>query len=310
MVSVLMAVYNSEKYVAQAVESILNQTLSEFELLVIDDGSTDRSRLILEEYTAEDPRIRLISRENRGIPRTRNELLAQASAELIAVMDSDDVAMPERLARQVDFLQQHPQVVCLGSAYALIDAKGRWLTQLPLPLTDAEIQQKALAGHASIFQPCAMMRRAVVQQVGGYDETMTQAEDLDLWLRLGEVGELANLPDVLVQYRLHSNSVSEQDCALQRQKAQEACERAWQRRGVTGYFEAAEHWRPGKDRVSRHKFIMQYGWWAFNSHERRTALIYGLKAIQLLPFHLAGWKLLISALIKPSLRQEQRQEPE
>lgn len=144
-----------------------------------------------------------------------------------------------------------------------------------------------------------MLRRSVVLQIGGYDETMTQAEDLDLWLRLGEVGELANLPEALVQYRLHANSVSEQDCALQRQKALEACERAWQRRGIQGRFEAGGLWRPGKDRGSQHRFWMQYGWWAFNSGERQTALIYGLKAIRALPWHRAGWTLVSCALLKP-----------
>lgn len=299
LVSVLMAVYNSERYVGQAVESILNQTFCDFELIVIDDGSTDQSLAILQRYTVKDRRICLISRENRGIPCTRNELLAQASGELIAVMDSDDIALPNRLAQQVEFLQQHPQVVCLGSAYDLIDAKGRLLTHLPVPLGDEDIQRQTLAGHASIFQPCAMMRRSAVLAVGGYDETMTQAEDLDLWLRLGEIGKLANLPEVLVQYRLHSNSVSEQDCALQRQKAYEACQRAWQRRGITGQFEAGDHWRPGKDRYSRHCFMTRYGWWAFNSGQRQTAAIYGLKAIRALPTKLEGWKLLACALLKP-----------
>ncbi len=297
-ISVLMAVYNSERYLVQAVESILNQTWRDFELIIIDDGSTDRSLAILQSYVAQDQRIHLISRENRGIPYTRNQLLSQASAELIATMDSDDVALPERLARQVAFLQQHPEVVCLGSAYELIDAKGRLLTQLPVPLDNEAIQRQILAGHAAIFQPCAMMRRSVVQQVGGYDETMTQAEDLDLWLRLGEVGELANLPDVLVQYRLHANSVSEQDCALQRQKALEACQHAWQRRGIQAKFEATEPWRPGKDRKSRHRFMLQYGWWAFNSKQRQTAIIYSFKAIWALPWQPQGWKLLSCALLK------------
>lgn len=299
LVSVLMAVYNSERYVAQAVESILNQTFQDFELIIVDDGSGDRSLAVLQRYAVNDRRICLISRENQGIPRTRNQLLEQASGEFIAVMDSDDVALPNRLAHQVHFLQQHPQVVCVGSAYDVIDAKGRFLTQLPVPLNDDEIQQQALAGHASIFQPCAMMRRAAVLQIGGYDETMPQAEDLDLWLRLGEMGELANLPEALVQYRLHPKSVSEQDCALQRQKAYEACQRAWQRRRITGQFEAAEHWRPGKDRHSRHQFMLRYGWWAFNSGQRETAAIYGLKAIQALPIRSEGWKLLACALLKP-----------
>lgn len=299
LVSVLMAAYNCERYVAQAVTSVLNQSLQDFELIIVNDGSTDRTLKILQRYAAQDQRICLISRENQGIPRTRNELLAAATAELIAIMDADDIALPNRLAQQVEFLQQHPEVVCLGSAFELIDAKGRFLTKLPVPLYNDEIQQQILAGHAAIFQPCAMLRRSTVQQIGGYDETMPQAEDLDLWLRLGEVGELANLPEALVQYRLHANSVSEQDCALQRQKALEACQRAWQRRGITGTFEASNHWRPGNDRASQHRFMTQYGWWAFNSGERQTAMIYGIKAIRALPFRAEGWQLLRCALLKP-----------
>ena len=301
LVSVLMAVYNSERYLSQAVESILNQTLREFELIILDDGSTDRSLAILQQYAAQDTRIRLHSRENRGIPQTRNELLDLAKAELIAIMDSDDVALPERLAQQVAFLQQQQQVVCLGSAFDLIDAQNRRITTLPVPLENAEIQRQILAGHAAIFQPCALMRRSAVRQVGGYNPAMTQAEDLDLWLRLGEVGQLANLPEALVKYRLHANSVSERDCALQRHKALEACQQAWQRRGLSGQFEASEAWRPGPDRDSQHQFAMQYGWWAFNSGERQTALFYALKAICCSPTRIAGWKLLGCGLFKPIL---------
>jgi len=303
LVSVLMAVYNSERYLAQAIESILNQTLREFELLILDDGSTDRSLAILQRYAAQDARIQIQSRENRGISQTRNQLLQMAEAELIAVMDSDDVALPERLAKQMTFLQQQPEVLCLGSAFDLIDAQDRRITSLPVPLNNAEIQRQLLAGHAAIFQPCAMMRRSAVQQVGGYNPAMTQAEDLDLWLKLGEIGQLANLPDVLVKYRLHPDSVSERDCALQRQKALAACQQAWQRRGCVGQsevqFEATDAWRPGPDRDSQHRFALQYGWWAFNSGERQTALVYALKAIRLWPSQIEGWKLLGCGLFKP-----------
>ncbi len=299
LVSVLMAVYNGDRYLAQAIKSILQQTLTDFELIVVDDGSTDRSLEILKFYAAQDNRMRVISRENQGIPRTRNQLLAESSAEFIAIMDADDVALPDRLARQIAFMQQHPEVVCLGSAFELIDAKGRLLTKLSVPLQNDEIQAKILAGHAAIFQPCAMLRRSAMLQVNGYNESMPQAEDLDLWLRLGEIGALANLPNCLVQYRLHANSASEQDCLLQRQKALEACQQAWQRRGVSGQFEAGELWRPGKDRNSRSQFLIKYGWWAFGSQQRQTALIYSLKAIQTLPFQIEGWKLLGCALLKP-----------
>lgn len=299
LVSVLMAVYNSERYVATAIESILTQQWRDFELIAINDGSTDRSAAILDRYAAQDPRVRVLHRENRGIPRTRNQLVDLAAAELLAIMDADDVALPDRLALQVGFMQQHPQVVCLGSSFELIDGRGRRLTRLTVPLTDADIQPQLLAGHAAIFQPCAMLRRSALRQVGGYNEAMPQAEDLDLWLRLGEVGQLANLPQTLVQYRLHAASVSEQDCQLQRQKAREACEQAWQRRGIQGCFKAGEVWRPGRDRRSQQQYFVRYGWWAFNYRQRQTALIYGLKAIERRPLDGAGWRLVAVAMLKP-----------
>jgi glycosyltransferase involved in cell wall biosynthesis len=299
-ISVLIAVYNAQHYVAAAVESILQQSFRNFELLIIDDGSRDRSLKILQEYAAKDSRIQVISRENQGVPKTRNELLAMAQGEFVAVMDADDIALPNRLADEVTFLDQHPEVVCVGGAQDLIDEAGRFLTCLQLPQTNAEIQQAALAGHGSICHPAAMIRRTALLEVGGYNETMDLAEDLDLWLRLGEIGELANLPQPVIRYRLHSTSISEQHCREQRQEAYLACERAWKRRGIEGKFEAGEPWRPGKDRHSRHKFMLQYGWWAFTSAQKRTALIYGFRAVYALPFSPEAWKLLVTAALKKS----------
>ncbi len=299
VVSVAMSVYNAEPYLAAAIESILNQTFRDFEFIIIDDGSTDSSLKTLQKYAAQDQRIRLTSRENRGIPQTRNEILAQSQGEFIAVMDADDIALPDRFAQQVEFLTQHPDVVCVGGGFDMIDEKGRYLTSLTVPTDDATIQKLALAGHCSICHPTAMMRRTALQQVSGYDEAFRQTLDLDLWLRLGEIGQLANLPQPLLRYRLHAQSVSGQRREQQRQSSRIACERAWQRRGIEGHFEASDPWRPGPDRASQHHFMLQYGWWAFNSGQRQTAIIYGLKAIQQLPWAIPGWKLLLSALLKP-----------
>lgn len=300
LVSVLMPVYNTERYVARAIESMLQQTLTQFELLILDDGSTDGSLQILQAYTAQDKRIRLTSRENQGIPRSRNQLLQQAQAEWIAPMDSDDIARPDRLARQVAFLQQHPEVACVGSAYQLIDAQGRLLlTRFGVPETNAEIQQSLLAGLGGIHQPCAMFRRSLALAVGGYDETMPVCEDLDLWLRLGEVGELANLPEPLLQYRLHRRSITEQRQALELEQSRRACEQAWQRRQISGRFEASGEWRPTRERASQHRFALQYGWWAFNSQQRQTALVYGSRAVALNPLSIESWRLLTCAAVKP-----------
>ena len=127
-VSICMPVYNTKRYVAEAVESILAQTFGDFEFIIIDDGSTDGSRAILERYAKQDDRIRLISRPNTGIVGARNEALGLARGELIAVMDSDDVALPERFEVQVAYLREHPECVVVGSRALIIDPDGCALT--------------------------------------------------------------------------------------------------------------------------------------------------------------------------------------
>jgi hypothetical protein len=145
-----------------------------------------------------------------------------------------------------------------------------------------------------------MMRREAVTRVGGYDPYFKTTQDLDLWLRLGEVGRLGNVPEVVLKFRQHGGSISETKREEQRRFGREACERAWKRRGITGgTFEADEPWRPGRDRRSRHQFALRYGWWGFNSGARNTALAYGLKAVGLAPWDVSGWKLLAAAAIKP-----------
>ena len=299
-VSVILPVYNSERYLAEAIESILSQTFEDFELWIGDDCSSDRSLAIVQTYANQDARIHVLANPtNLGVSATRNRLQAQAQGEFIAVMDADDIALPDRFSQQVSFLHDHPEVVCVGGNHALIDAEGRLLTYLALPPDNEAIQQSALAGHGSICHPCAMMRRSTLQQIGGYDESLKSALDLDLWLRLGEVGHLANLQTVVLHYRLHAHSISETRSTEQRHNARRVCERAWQRRGIEGKFEAGYAWRPTADPESQHHFMLKYGWWAFNSRQRQTALVYGWRAIKLRPFQTDGWMLLGCAIAKP-----------
>jgi glycosyltransferase involved in cell wall biosynthesis len=299
-VSVVLPVYNAERYLAEAIESILAQTFTDFELLIGDDCSSDRSLDIMNQYAAQDQRIHALANPtNLGVSATRNRLQSKAQGEFIAVMDADDIALPDRLSQQVTFLDEHPEVVCVGGNHALIDAEGRLLTYLALPPDNEAIQHSALAGHGSICHPCAMIRRDILQQIGGYDESLRSALDLDLWLRLGEVGHLANLQTVVLYYRLHAHSISETRSTEQRQNARRVCERAWQRRGITGTFEAGYAWRPTNEPASQHHFMLKYGWWAFNSRQRWTALLYGWRAVKIFPFHRDGWRLILCALLKP-----------
>lgn len=299
-VSVLMSVYNGERYLRLAVESILAQMFDDFEFVIIDDGSTDASPAILREYAARDPRVKLTVRANKGLTVTLNEAFAQSSGTYLARMDSDDVALPERFARQVELLDATPHVACTGGSFQLIDAAGRLLTTLRPPADDAAIQARMLRGHNAICHPCAMIRGAAMEQVGGYDTRFKTSQDLDLWLRLGEVGKLANVPEPVLQFRLHESSVSETKRENQRQMGRLACEEAWQRRGLSGImYEAGEPWRPGSDRQSKHRFAMQYGWWAWGSGQRATALHYAAKAIAARPLKAEGWKLVACAVLKP-----------
>jgi glycosyltransferase involved in cell wall biosynthesis len=302
-VSVLMPVYNADQYLAQAVESILNQTFQDFELIIIDDGSTDHSLEILQRYAAQDKRIHLTHSENSGIAKTTNKMLSQANGEFIALMDNDDIAVPSRLAWQVDLLRNQPDVVGVSGALQFIDEQGRLLlTESPVPQDDEEIQQLLLSGYANNFpHPCAMLRRTALVEIGGYNETLVVAADLDMMLRIGEVGKLANLKEPILKYRVHMNSACGQKYELYRQEALAACQRAWQRRGIEGHFASGEEEqiRPGTDRFSQYPFLVKYGWWAFNSGQRRTAMLYALRAITSVPVAAPGWKLLVCAAVKP-----------
>src|SRR5437016_6143907 len=129
-VSIIMAVHNAERFLAAAVESVLAQSFGDFEFIIVDDGSSDDSGAILRQFAKQDDRIHLIARENRGLTCSLNEMIAEARGEFLARMDADDLALPQRLAVQVKFMQEHPDVVLLGGAYELIDEAGRALTTL------------------------------------------------------------------------------------------------------------------------------------------------------------------------------------
>lgn len=299
-VSVLLAVHNAAPYLAATLDSVLQQTLASFELIIIDDGSQDGSQAILERYAAQDRRIRLTCRENRGIATTRNQLVAMARSELIAILDADDLALPERLQQQFDFLQTHPEVVWVGGAFQLIDERGRLLTTIRMATDNDQIQRLLLDGHTSFLHPTAMIRKAAILQVGGYDDSFVAGSDLDLWLKLTEIGAVANLPQPVLQYRIHSHSISSRSQTNQWANAARAFDQSWQRRGLVRQFEVTGcRWRPQASRASQWTFMVKYGWWAFNSRQRGTAIHYGQRACWLRPWSLASWKLLICSMVKP-----------
>jgi hypothetical protein len=208
LISVVLPVYNAEKYVREAVESVLSQTFSNFELIVINDGSTDGSGDILRELAAKDQRIVLVDRPNRGLVSTLNEGIALARADLIARMDADDVALPERFAEQYRRMSESPTLGVIGSFISLVDAEGKTIRQGVYPISERDVSEFLEAG-CPFAHPTVLMRREAVLAAGGYRKAFSHAEDYDLWLRIHELGYgLFNLPKPLLKYRIHDTNVS------------------------------------------------------------------------------------------------------
>jgi Glycosyl transferase family 2 len=231
--SVVMSVYNAELYVAGAIQSIRGQTFRDWELLIFDDGSSDGTPKILSRYARRDSRIRLFLNEHIGYVTWLNEGLREARGAFWARMDADDVALPLRFEKQMAYLREHPDCVAVGADAMQMDAAGWPLGRLGVPLEHEQIEAWLLEGLGeALCHPVAMFRRDAMLAVGGYRKECELAEDVDLYLRLGEVGRLANLPDVLLRYRRHFTSVT----ASRQMKHGEALRRglqsAYQRRGL------------------------------------------------------------------------------
>jgi glycosyltransferase involved in cell wall biosynthesis len=198
-VSVLMGVWNGAPRVREAVESVLGQTMGDLELIVIDDGSTDGTPAILRSFG--DSRLRVERLGRGGLTSALNRALTLARAPLLARLDADDIAVPERLARQRAFLDAHPDVGLLGSAAREVDPSGRDIRTVRPPTDDAALR-RALIRSNPFVHSSMMMRRAAVDLVKGYDPTFPVAQDYDLWMRLSRVTRMANLAEPLVVRRI------------------------------------------------------------------------------------------------------------
>ncbi len=207
-ISVIMSVYNGARYLRAAVDSILAQSFADFEFLVVNDGSTDDSGAILRELAANDPRIRVIDRENRGLIASLNELVAAARAPLLARIDADDIAMPGRFAAQFAYLSAHPEIAILGTNTHELDEQGNLLHCDDFYPADPKEAVKILPDGPPVCHPSVMMRAELVRKVGGYHAAFRHAEDYDLWLRASLHGGIANLPDRLLLYRRSAEQVS------------------------------------------------------------------------------------------------------
>ena len=200
-ITVLLPAYNAEPFITEAVMSILQQSYTNFVLLIIDDGSTDRTGEILEELASRDGRIALYRRENRGLIATLNEGLSLCRTELVARMDADDIALPDRLVMQKDFMDAHPDVAVCGTSI-IVHESGE-VRAFPI---DAPFDILCLF-FSPLAHPSVMLRKTVIRNLGGYRAEMVAAEDYDLWIRLLAKGfHMANLAEPLLRYRLHPSA--------------------------------------------------------------------------------------------------------
>lgn len=206
IVTVLMPVHNGEKYLRESIESILNQTFSDFIFLIIDDGSTDKSAYIIKSYN--DKRIKLlINEKNIGISKTLNIGIDNAHTKYIARMDQDDISLPNRIEEQINFMEAHPEIgICGTWMTAFNDKKQEVLKKRPVKNNDIKAM---LLFHNPIAHPTVMMRRDVLYKNNlRYDPLYDGLEDYDLWERMSVVTKMENMPKPLLLYRLHPTQLS------------------------------------------------------------------------------------------------------
>ncbi len=295
-VSVVMPVYNCERFVGEAVESVLGQTFGDLELIVVDDGSTDGSAAIVERYAEVDRRVRLVSREHRGIAATRNEAITMAAGVYLAASDSDDVSLPERFARQAAYLDDHADCALVGCRVLLVDPERAPLRLVNLETTHDEIVEANLHLDGFYVAGGYMVRREAMVSMGLFRGEIALGEDRDMYLRLAERGRLANIPEVLYEYRQHA----ENTCVLHRRELNEhvaaVVGAARRRRGLDPLGPTPGQGGQEEDSESVPATHRKWAWWALGAGNVKTARKHAFKTLWLEPFSIESWRVMSCAL--------------
>ena len=229
-ISVVMAVHNRERFLAEAIDSILAQTFDDFEFIIVDDGSTDGSAGIIRAYAARDRRIRRLQFErNRGVAASSNLGIRHARGQFIARMDSDDISLPQRFETQLAHLRAHPEIGVLGCGLVMADECLARRENWDYPAQHALIAYKVLFSGSGLGHATTVMRRKALLEAQGYREGVFHAVDIDLWTRLLGIARFANLPQRLYIYRRHGQSTTISQPASHKQAASEHKRKALQR---------------------------------------------------------------------------------
>ena len=295
LISVVMPAYNAAPFIGEAIQSVLNQTLRQFELIIIDDGSNDGTGDIAHDYAAQDSRIRVIPGEHKGAGHAMNLGIEVARADWVAVMHSDDVALPQRLERQYEAAQQQPEVVIWGTDGYHINAKGEVLSHFRVgPLTVEECQAEREKNRVvQCIHPTVLLRRDVLQAVGGYDPTLRVCEDIELFDRMMVHGPLVTIPEPLLGYRIHGSSLSMKHYFEQLTLSHFVSARQ-QHRQETGEELLLEDFRKQVHNKSRWGLLNEKRRQAAGMYYRHAGLAYGENK----PLALVGY-LLLSLMFSP-----------
>ncbi|MDX1993014.1 MAG: glycosyltransferase family 2 protein [bacterium] len=210
MISVIIPAYNAADFIGETLDSILRQTYQQFEVIVVDDGSTDNTVEIVKQYAAKDDRIRLIQNDHGGACKARNTAIAAAKYPWVAAMDADDVMRADRFEKQIKAAEQNPEVVVWGSYLTQINIKGEPIGTIRVgPTSVEEFNAVDRTQHAIVVtNSSAMFKRDVALQAGCYDERLVAAQDTEFWDRMANYGPVVVIPEPLVSYRLHGQSIS------------------------------------------------------------------------------------------------------
>lgn len=202
-ISIITSVYNAQDYIEYSIISILNQTFKDFEYIIINDGSSDSTKLILDRYALLDKRIKVIHQENLGLTKSLNKAISLSKSKYIARLDADDIAEPKRLEIQYNYLQSNPQVDLVASNYYLIDSDGNRLLYRKLP--NSNLVRQILSKHNLIAHSTVMFRKTSFDIAGGYNESYRYSQDWDLWQRIKSI-EIIYEP--LINWRIHSSNIN------------------------------------------------------------------------------------------------------
>ncbi len=304
VVSIVMPVRNAARYLNASLQSIRQQSYSDFECVVMDDASTDDSYAIAAAIATEDRRVQVLrKRVPTALGDTRNKLIAASAGALVCCADADDLAAPDRIAKQVAYMGRHPTCVALGGQVQFDDEWGVPFPRQPAQAAEHEtIMEQLWRGRGgAIQQPTLCLRRESFDRAGGYDPGLNSSEDLDLYLRLSGVGRLANLPDMLTIMRRHCDSISAVDT---RAEAKARVERILtshaQRQGMTRAYELDwldEHPRSVDEWYLRNAVCF------YRHGQRQHALRHISRALRAKPSNLRCWTLAIEICIPWRFKQ-------